>query len=118
MVKTRYLVGFVLVSVALRAQPELLADFNTASTQSTYGLNAGWRSEHGLGVLGGRCVFRGKTAATGEELFVCGPPSFAATLLKDVNPGALGSNPDCLTVVGNKLFFFADDGVHGEELWV
>ena len=29
----------------------------------------------------------------------------------------LGSNPENLTAMGGRLFFAADDGVHGEELW-
>ena len=37
--------------------------------------------------------------------------------LKDVNPGAAGSNPAALTVAGGHLFFSADDGAHGVELW-
>jgi len=43
----------------------------------------------------------------------------AQTLLKDINPaGTIGSNPERLTAVGDKLFFTADDGVNGSELWV
>ena len=38
-------------------------------------------------------------------------------LVKDINPGG-SSAPDYLTKVGNRLFFNADDGVHGRELWV
>jgi ELWxxDGT repeat protein len=39
-------------------------------------------------------------------------------LFLDINPGATGSTPEQLTVANNKLFFVADDGVHGKELWV
>ena len=34
----------------------------------------------------------------------------------DINPGA-NSYPSNLTVSGSELFFFANDGTHGEELW-
>jgi len=37
--------------------------------------------------------------------------------LKDINPGAASSDPQDLVVVGNTLFFTADDGIHGRELW-
>src|ERR1043165_9816925 len=40
----------------------------------------------------------------------------AATLL-DVNPGALGSDPSAPVNVNGTVYFTADDGVHGRELW-
>jgi ELWxxDGT repeat protein len=46
-----------------------------------------------------------------------GPAHAQATaLLKDINPTG-DSNPQFLTRVGNVLFFAADDGVNGVELW-
>jgi ELWxxDGT repeat protein len=39
-------------------------------------------------------------------------------LVKDIKPGPLGSSPSFLSSVGGRLFFNADDGVHGQELWV
>jgi hypothetical protein len=38
-------------------------------------------------------------------------------LVKDIYTGASSSSPDQFTLVGNKLYFVADDGVHGRELW-
>jgi ELWxxDGT repeat protein len=40
------------------------------------------------------------------------------TLVKDIRPGATTSSPHSLTAVGNRVFFVANDGVHGSELWV
>jgi ELWxxDGT repeat protein len=37
-------------------------------------------------------------------------------LLKDINPTG-SSNPSQMTAVGSTLFFAANDGVHGNELW-
>ena len=37
-------------------------------------------------------------------------------MLNDINNGG-SSSPDYLTVVGNTLYFTADDGTHGVELW-
>lgn len=38
------------------------------------------------------------------------------SLVKDINPHG-SSNPSELTRVGSTLFFAANDGVHGYELW-
>ena len=35
----------------------------------------------------------------------------------DINPMAAGSTPSGLTAFGNKVFFSANDGTHGQELW-
>jgi len=40
----------------------------------------------------------------------------APTLVKDINPSG-DAHPTSLTRVGNTLFFAANDGVHGVELW-
>jgi ELWxxDGT repeat protein len=38
-------------------------------------------------------------------------------LVAEINPGGAGSNPARLTNVNGRLYFAADDGVHGPELW-
>src|SRR5688572_24875853 len=38
-------------------------------------------------------------------------------VVKDVNPAAAPSTPQELTVVGDTLFFAAEDGVSSHELW-
>jgi ELWxxDGT repeat protein len=38
-------------------------------------------------------------------------------LVKDIQPGNVGSWPVWLTAVGNTLFFVADDGLNGDQLW-
>ena len=42
--------------------------------------------------------------------------SVTAGLVKDINPDG-SSGPLSLTDVGGTVFFFADDGIHGRELW-
>ncbi|KPK19972.1 MAG: hypothetical protein AMK69_23735, partial [Nitrospira bacterium SG8_3] len=38
-------------------------------------------------------------------------------IVKDIRTGANGSSPTELTNVGGVLFFAADDGIKGRELW-
>ena len=57
----------------------------------------------------------------GEELWKTDGTSSGTVMVKDINPGNAGV-VDCnclraITVVGNTLYFTADDGTHGEELW-
>jgi ELWxxDGT repeat protein len=56
----------------------------------------------------------------GAELWKSVPPYTAATMVKDINTnnaGADSSNPMQLTNVGGTLYFNADDGTNGQELW-
>lgn len=39
-------------------------------------------------------------------------------MIKDINVNEGDSTPEVLTKFGEKLLFFADDGIHGKELWV
>ena len=50
-------------------------------------------------------------------LSYAGPPN-ETELVEDNRSGLnVGVNPSDLTAVGNTLYFLADDGVNGEELW-
>src|SRR5215217_3867956 len=76
--------------------------------------------------------FAAITASKGEELWKTDGTAKGTTLVKDINrdlpPGARcdqsdcgipkgWSHPDTPTAMGNTLFFAADDGKHGVELW-
>ncbi|WP_085766665.1 T9SS type A sorting domain-containing protein [Nonlabens spongiae] len=41
-----------------------------------------------------------------------------AQLMEDINQGNNDSNPNGKIVFGQQVFFSADDGIHGNELWV
>lgn len=43
---------------------------------------------------------------------------YAQTLVKDIRPGASGSNLALLTTVGDTLYLVANDGTNGTELWM
>jgi ELWxxDGT repeat protein len=56
----------------------------------------------------------------GVELWKSVPPYTSATMVKDINTGNAGvdsSNPMQLTNVAGTLYFNADDGTNGQELW-
>jgi len=44
-------------------------------------------------------------------------PTPAPTLVRDIYPGTVGSDPNGFTVFNNALYFAADDGTNGNELW-
>jgi ELWxxDGT repeat protein len=52
-----------------------------------------------------------------QELWVSDGTPAGTTLVLDILGGGLTSAPSVLTVVGDRLYFAADDGVHGRELW-
>ena len=76
--------------------------------------------------------FRAWDKKHGEELWKTDGTEKGTTLIKDINPdlppgarcdqGDCGipkgwSHPDTVTVMGKQVFFAADDGKHGVELW-
>jgi ELWxxDGT repeat protein len=67
-------------------------------------------------MAGGKAFFRATTLEHGAELWVAsgqGP----GRMIADINPGSGSSMPDHLMEMDGILYFSADDGVHGNELW-
>src|SRR5207253_1263052 len=54
----------------------------------------------------------------GYELWQSDGTASGTVLVGDINPGSASSSPSDLTNVNGTLFFAADDGSHGAELWV
>ena len=96
-------------------------------THYVYGAYKGNSSNpNNLTVMNGQLFFVATDVAHGRELWVSDGTAAGTHVVKDIVPGGgsdyysdgnNSSNPTNLTVVGGKLFFFADDGVHGRELW-
>ena len=71
--------------------------------------------------VAGTLFFAGDDPTNGVELWKSDGTAAGTVLVKDINPGPNGSYPGSypaqMAAVGNTLFFVADDGVHGQELW-
>ena len=72
--------------------------------------------------VGGRLFFAADDATHGVELWRSNGSTAGTVLVKDIDPCddsgyAESSYPSSLTAMGGQLFFAADDGTHGEELW-
>ena len=66
---------------------------------------------------GQRLFFSRYERETGIELWMSDGTEVGTRLLQDIAPGPSSSSPEELTVVNGSLYFSADDGVHGRELW-
>ncbi len=93
------------------AGTELVKDIMSGSTGSN--------PQHLLNV-NGTLLFTAQTSA-GRELWKSDATNAGTVLVKDINPGAANSIPNLMVmnfaVSGNRLFFIANDGVTGIELW-
>lgn len=71
--------------------------------------------------LNGLLFFTALDGAHGRELWISDGTAEGTLLVADIRPnsvyGVRGSEPLNLTAVGGKLFFSAQDDVHGRELW-
>jgi ELWxxDGT repeat protein len=80
-----------------------------------------------LTALDGKVVFSASDAAAGSELWASDGTAAGTALLKDINPGQLGSYPSAgvssqpdyapFASLGGQVFFAATDLTHGRQLW-
>lgn len=70
---------------------------------------------------GGIALFAATTAGLpssgNRELWRTDGTTAGTRRVKDINPGAEGSLPQCFGKIGDTVFFVADDGTSGFELW-
>lgn len=78
---------------------------------------------HSLVRVGDRLLFVANDGVHGPELWRSDGAEAGTTLVKDIRPGAESSGIEPrfdireMLAVGDWLYFVADDGVHGRELW-
>ncbi|WNG51459.1 hypothetical protein F0U60_50535 [Archangium minus] len=65
----------------------------------------------------GTIAFSASDGVSGLELWTTDGTTAGTRRFADVAPGPLSASPLELTVSGSRLFFVADDGEHGRELW-
>ena len=96
-----------------RAGTHLVADIMPGSGSSGVSASA---------VASNRFYFYANDGIHGSELWTSLGTAATTRMVKDIRPGPAGSDSNYFdlggTSFGNWLFFWADDGVHGRELWV
>lgn len=127
---SKALLSLPLLSLALAAQtskpPELLLDLNQTSSRyirSSYptgqlaGHDGNW-DEHRFARVGKHLFFSAQDEGTGTELFYCDAQPGSARLVKDIRTGINDSKPRNLLAAGGQLYFVADDGTNGPQVFV
>ena len=90
----------------------LVADLVVGSGNSY--ISGGSLTAFNGGVVFRRLDFGG---TTGSELWKSDGTAAGTMIVKDINPGAGHSVPSNLSVMGDYVYFSADDGTVGTELW-
>jgi ELWxxDGT repeat protein len=67
---------------------------------------------------GYKAFFAASDATNGEELWVTDGTVAGTRLVKDINPGAAGSDINEMARFNDKVVFAANDGTNGMELWI
>lgn len=76
---------------------------------------------HDFAVLGDQVLFGANSVAgypNDNELWRTDGTPEGTVRIADIRPGSESSGPLDMFPSGNKIFFTADDGIHGRELWV
>lgn len=101
----------------------LVKDISTGSHGS---INPTASSNNPFVNFAGNLLFRANNGTNGYELWKSDGTEAGTVLVKDINPGdgssnsfgeLIGNFDDPLTVFGSEVYFAADDGTHGPELW-
>jgi len=72
----------------------------------------------GFAFSGGLFYFSGKHPETGTEFWQSDGTLSGTSIVHDVNPGPADSNATVLGDSNGVVYFTANDGVHGREVWV
>jgi ELWxxDGT repeat protein len=68
--------------------------------------------------IGGVLLFTATDGLLGLEPWTSGGTARDTFMLQDIAPGPRSSSPEFFTRAGENVFFVADDGATGRELWV
>jgi ELWxxDGT repeat protein len=118
---------FFLASDATAGQELWVTDGTSDGTHLVADINPGAQSSNpsNLTTFGDKLYFTADDGIHGNEVWVTDGTAAGTHMLADIgqahsagDAGEIGSNPGSLTVAGGKLFFSADDNLHGDELWV
>lgn len=94
-----------------------VSDGDVANTKMVKDINnMGDSNPHGFIEMGGMVFFVAEDG-NGTELWKSDGTVAGTQMVFDINLGGAGSDPAHLTVLGNTLFFTADNGSNGIELW-
>ncbi len=98
------------------------SDGTTAGTLMVKNINpgAGNAAVNGLLVVGSTLYFSASSGSFNNELWKSDGTDAGTVLVKEIRPGTgsfQGSDPFALTAAGSTVFFFANDGTTGIELW-
>lgn len=94
-----------------------LTDINPNGGGSLYGTE----SKHAIGMLNNKLYFAVVDSPIGQKLYQYDPISGMSTMISAINSGPSISHTNVamhFSTYNGKLYFEADDGVHGYELWV
>lgn len=88
-----------------------------ATLAGTVQISADIKFNDEWGLLNGKVIFSGSTAATGSELYITDGTSGGTVLVSDINAGVTGSRPGEFVLLGSSLYFTAETALQGRELW-
>jgi ELWxxDGT repeat protein len=81
--------------------------------------NGGDGNPRSLSIANGMLFFSGESNGLGEELWMSNGTESGTQLLKDINPGNIGSSPTSFVTLPNgNVVFTAIDNANGYELWI
>lgn len=93
---------------------QCLTDINPGANPSTIAFITAYNNKLYFAGTNGNDTTAGNT---GIELYSYDPANNTTSLVMDINPGYLPSNPFGLTVINNKLYFVASETMYGKELY-
>ena len=75
-------------------------------------------TEFSYGIAGNTVIFGQQTNGAGFELWSSNVAEQHSKIFLDILPGSRSSKAFGFITTGDKVFFMANDGVHGREIWV